>query len=343
MLRTLGFIALVLILGCGGSQEPAATPAATAPAAEPPATAAPAGQGSFQTGRFESAALGVEKQFHVYLPAGYQDSDQRYPVVYMLHGLSGNESNWRRLGIGDAADEVGLDAIIVMPDGDDGFYSNWVSEVEYDTCLRGSRPFGQELDMRTYCVRQAHYEDYIVQDLVAHVDATYRTIPERDARAIGGLSMGGFGALQLAMKHPDLFGATASHAGVASLLYQGPSPYQRDQVVLTEDPRGYIEQAGAFGRHFERIWGDDIATWRAHDPATLAAGLTDGQLAIYLDCGDEDEFKLHLGNQYLHDLLTEHGITHTFELIPGGKHDARFWTSRVDDSLRFFQAFFADR
>lgn len=340
-MQRLAASSLVLIAACAGASEAPVTGPPAAASAAPAAGADATATGSFHSGRFPSSALGVVKQYYVYLPPGYEASDRRYPVVYMLHGLGGDENNWRQLDIGPAADEVALEAIIVMPDGDDGFYVNWASEVDHEACLRGSRPFGQALDMRTYCVRQARYEDYIARDLVAHVDATYRTIPERDGRAIGGLSMGGYGALYLAMKHPDLFGATASHAGVTSLLYQGPHPYQRDQVVLTEEPGPWLDQAGAFGDQFRRIWATDIATWRAHDPATMATELTEGQLAIYLDCGDQDEFKLHAANQYMHDVLTEAGISHSFELIEGGRHDARFWTSRVDDSLRFFAAYFA--
>lgn len=328
------FLILGLLAACGG---PSSSTLAPKQVDTPVAPAAPSSPSAVKDGSFHSESLGVDKAYVVYLPAGYESSTEAFPVIYMLHGLGGSEINWRELGIAAAADALALGAIIVMPDGDDGFYSNWVSQVDYDACLASRRPFGKADDMRTYCVRTANYEDYIVQDLIAHVDGTYRTIATREGRAIGGLSMGGYGATFLSMKHPALFSAVASHAGAVSLLYAGPHPYAKGAAVLGEDPREWISQAGDFGKLFERIWGTDIATWRANDPTTLARALKPGQLALYLDCGTEDEFKLEDANQYLDEVLTAAGIPHTFHLIEGGRHNSAFWRSRIDDSLGFLQ------
>src|SRR5205085_1985144 len=88
--------------------------------------------------RFHSAALGVDKDYVVYLPADYDTKPAvRWPVFYYLHGLSGNETNWVEMGhLDQAADRLALGAIVVMPDGDDGFYTDSVTPVDYDACMR---------------------------------------------------------------------------------------------------------------------------------------------------------------------------------------------------------------
>jgi S-formylglutathione hydrolase FrmB len=198
-----------------------------------------------------------------------------------------------------------------MPDGDESFYANSATDPA------------------------ARYEDYIVRDLVEHVDATYRTLAERGARGIGGLSMGGFGALHLAMRHQDVFAAAASHSGVDALLYLGPHPYAAGKVKLLEDVRQWGLAIPQIGSLVRGIFGTDPATWRAHDPAVLARKLNDGDLALYLDCGTEDLFLLHDGAQYLHDILLERGVRHEWYLGPG-THTFTFWRDRIDDSLGFF-------
>ena len=286
--------------------------------------------GAVSEGHFRSAALGVEKRYVVWLPPGYATSTRRYPVIYLLHGLGGDENNWTRLGHADAAaDKLALQAILIMPDGDDGFYANWITSPDYDKCLHTPRIFSRvPEDPKAYCVREARYEDYIVKDLLAHVDATYRTIADRRARGIGGLSMGGFGALELAMRHPDRFGAAACHSGV--------------DVLLPED--GDVKHWGRtvepIGAQVRRIFGTDVAHWRAHDPAVLATRLKDGQLALYLDCGTEDGFNLQASAQVLHDILDRAGVHHAFTLAPG-RHDFSFWSARIGESLKFFAEYFS--
>ncbi|MBZ0232406.1 MAG: esterase family protein, partial [Deltaproteobacteria bacterium] len=318
----------VALAACGRSPSP--TP--------PPAPAVvPDGPGQVLDASFASAALGVSKRYKVYLPAGYDAlASRRYPVVYMLHGLGGDETNWVDGGKLDAvADQLRLQAIVVMPDGDDSFYVNSVTPPDQAACLAAKPPFSREQRAEDYCVAHARYEDYITRDLVGHVDATYRTIAERRARGIGGLSMGGFGALQLAMRHPELFAATASHSGLDALLYAGPHPYAKEKVVLLEDVTSWGRSVGIIGAHIRAIFGADVANWRAHDPAWLAKELDDGELAIYLDCGAEDRLLLQNGAQYLHDVLLARGVAHEWYLGPGD-HDFGFWGQRIDDSLAFF-------
>ena len=291
-------------------------------------------KGTLKEASFHSKALGVDKDYQVYLPAGYQLSEKRYPVVYMLHGIGGEEGDWPRTGIAKTADAMALQAILVMLDGDDSFYVDTQTKADYEACLKTPRPFGKAEDRTTYCVRDGRYESYVVTDAVAHIDASYRTIASREGRAIGGLSMGGYGALVLGMRHKDVFSSIASHSGIAALLYKGPYPYQQGKVQQFDNPAELTQRIGAFGVHMRSIFGEAIGNWRAHDPATLAQSLGDGDLAIYLDCGTEDGFRLQHGASYLHEVLEARGITHDFALVPG-KHDWALWADRIDESLTF--------
>ncbi len=330
-IKLLSAVVALGLLSCGGSatREISSEP-------PPPVVPGPAIEGrTVVETTIKSEALGVEKPLLVVLPAGYATSKKRYPVVIMLHGLGGYQESWVKLGIEAAADLASLEAIVVLPDGDDSFYVNWPGTVDYDACLAGKRPFGIEPSMQTYCVRSPRYADYLTKDLIAHIDASYSTIPTREARAIGGLSMGGYGALVTAFRHPELFSAVASHAGVASLRYTGPDPFSPGKAALFEDPAVILANKG-FGAHFEQVFGSQIADWIARDPAALAGSLKPGALAIYIDAGTEDIFRLHNGAAHLAEVLTKANIDHEFHLIDGGKHDASFWTTRIDDSLRFF-------
>jgi S-formylglutathione hydrolase FrmB len=331
------WILAVVVAACGGG---AARPeAAKAP---PAALAVPTahGKGKVETRTFHADALGVDKAYVVYLPGGYGDDPAaRWPVLYYLNGLTGDETNWTKLGdLASAADAIELPAIVVMPDGDDGFYANAVTPRDYDACLKsGDGLFDPDEDRATTCVRTPRYEDYVVHDLIAQVDASFATIRDRRARGIAGFSMGGYGALVLAMRHPDLFSAAASHSGVDALLYVGPHPYQAGKVELLGDVSTWGAPVPQIGRWVRSIFGPDRANWTAHDPATLAGQLAPGTLALYLDCGTEDVFGLDAEAAYLHDLLAARKIDHRFYLGPG-RHDFDFWRERVKHSLAFFRA-----
>ncbi len=339
--HAVSLVALAFAAACGGSPAPAPAGSPATPTAGSDLTVAPVvvpdGPGRVADGSLASAALGVTKRYKVWLPAGYDTLPaRRYPVVYMLHGLGGDETNWVESGRLDAAaDALRLQAIVVMPDGDDSFYANAATAVDRDACLGRRPPFSRDQQAEDYCVATATYDDYITKDLIAHVDATYRTIALRRGRGIGGLSMGGFGALQLAMRHPELYAASASHSGVDALLYAGPHPYVAGQVVLHDQAALRSRVGGPIADLVRTIFGTDAANWRGHDPASLAGGLKDGDLALYLDAGSEDELLLHDGAQYLHDLLLERGVHHEWYLGPGG-HTFAFWAQRIDDSLAFF-------
>ena len=144
-----------------------------------------------RTEKLESKLMGREMPFRVILPAGYADaanSTKRYPVIYLLHGLTGNFANWtERTDITEAARWT--DAIIVTPEGENGWYTDSVTKPE------------------------DRHESYIVKELIPDIDKRYRTKAERKSRAIAGLSMGGYGALKFGLKYPEMFSLAGSFSG----------------------------------------------------------------------------------------------------------------------------------
>ena len=330
-----------LAVACSAKGQGPAGPAGAPPASPRPSEPAAAPTPSrVVTEHFHSDALGVDKAVVVYLPRGYDSQPaRRWPVFYYLHGLGGNENNWVKGGKLDAAaDQLGLAAIVVMPDGDDDFYIDSRAPIDYDQCMKdGSGLFVPERKpYDTACVHTRNYETYIAKDLVGWVDGHYHTLARRDGRAIAGLSMGGFGAMELALRHPDEFAAAASHSGAIALLYRGPRPFAPGKTELSTDVSHWGEQAGAIGAWIHQLFGDDIAGWKAHDVVELAGKLATGKVALYFDCGTEDDFALHDNVQYVHEALDARHIEHAFFLGPG-KHDFAFWSARVPRSLAFLR------
>ncbi len=332
-MKTLVALALVAACSKGSAPDKPAPAPPPAPSAAPVAGA----KGKVVTKKIASASLGVTKEVVVYEPASYGDDPARkWPVYYFLHGLGGDETNWTKGGhLDEVADKLGVQAIIVMPDGDDSFYVDSVSPGNYEECLKnGEGLFFPVQPLSTKCVRTPNYEAYITKDLIAWTDATYHTNATKQGRAIVGFSMGGFGALQLAMRHKDLYAAAGSHSGVDALLYKGPFPYVPGKVELFTQ---VAEPDDMIVKWLVRLFGKDIANWRAHDPASLVAELSPGELALYMDCGTEDMFKLDNGARYLHDLLEAKQIKHTFFIGPG-RHDFSFWTPRLPETFKFLAA-----
>jgi putative tributyrin esterase len=292
-----------------------------------------AAKGIVITEQFYSPALGVEKNYRVYLPTGYDANAQRYPVIYLLHGWGATEASWTspELDVAAAADRIHLKAIIVMPDGDRSLYANAITVIDYDACMNDAAPARNKNEARKkFCVKTPRYEDYLVNDLISHVDARFRTIAKRSARALSGESAGGHGALQIALRHQDKFSSVANHSGIFALTIEGPFPYSRGLPRLRQS----IDANNSGLKEQIEIYGTDLENWRAHDPYALVQNLKPRRLAIYFDCGDQDEFGFQHTAQYFRDRLRALRIPHQFALIKGS-HNETLWKSRIVHSLRF--------
>lgn len=275
--------------------EPSAAPRSTPPTAAPAPTAAPSPTPALLDGgtlalaeEFFSPALGRVMPYAVVLPPGYAGSDERYPVLYLLHGLYGWYGEWLEVGIAVTMDELLREGeiepfIIVLPEGDASAWMNWPD---------GGPRWG----------------DQVVDDLVAHVDQTYRTRPEPERRAIGGLSMGGEAALQIALRFPSIFGIVGAHAPTMRLTY--------DQVPV-------------------EAYGDE-ERWRHHQSLWLIEHLDHARLlAIWIDVGDQDPY--FTSAEALHEALEARGVSHAY-WTPVGTHEAEYWVLHQAEYLPWYSA-----
>jgi putative tributyrin esterase len=237
-----------------------------------------------------SEALGKQTNANVILPEGAQQSGP-FPVFYLLHGLSDDYSIWmRRTSIERYVQHLPL--IVVMPDGGRGFYCDAEQGYAHETAL--------------------------IKDLIGYVDRMFHTRAERDGRCIGGLSMGGYGALKLALKFPGVFCSGVSHSGAANFGHA-----RRRDDLPDDDP--HVAE-------FRRILGDN-STGGPNDLYALAERCDRSQLpALRIDCGTED-FLLQ-SNRDLHAHLERIGIPHEYAEYPGG-HSWNYWDERVREAIRF--------
>jgi S-formylglutathione hydrolase FrmB len=252
-----------------------------------------------QTIQFESKLVGKILPYNVLLPVGYDqpaEKTKRYPVVYLLHGLTGHYSNWlEKTKLADYA--AAYEFIIITPEGNDGWYTDSAT------------------------VPSDKYESYIVQELIPDVEKRFRASNQREARAVGGLSMGGYGALKFAVKHPDMFVFAASLSGAL-------------------DAASWIE-ANLKGLEFvwktlQPVYGaSDSETRAANDLSKLYRELPVGRIAalpyVYLDCGTEDE--LLQSNRSFADILVKQKIPHEYRQLPGN-HSWTYWDAQVQEVLR---------
>ncbi len=271
-----------------------------------------------KTVKMDAPSIGRKTAYNIILPADYETSgDKRYPVLYLLHGLTGNYRNWAGMGAARAA--RGLDLIVVMPDGGNSWYVNWAESTDD---------------------QHNAWDDFITKDLINHVDATYRTVATREGRAINGLSMGGFGGLTLGLRHPDLFCAIGSHSGALSIarragdrLRSGQEPLARKNEP-SNTPNTQIEIEGfqspaertPKGKMFAKPEDAD-----AVDPFKLVLAVPKDKLPhIYVDCGTEDQ--LITASRDFAKLLMEHNIPFVYGESAGG-HNAPYWSREISTSV----------
>lgn len=246
--------------------------------------------------QFRSVSLARDMKYRLILPAGYDTTSRRYPVLYLLHGLMGSYVDWEsRTRLTDYV--KGLDLIVVMPDGNDAWYTNSVGDP------------------------QDRFEDYILKDLISTIDANYRTISTRHARAIAGLSMGGYGAMKFALKYPQMFAFAGSLSGALNAA---------GNIDLTRLPEKY-----AAGRM--RIFGPVGGSARAeNDVMMLIAKVPDPARLpyLYLDCGTSDPL-LKANHEFVSSLPPQN-ISYEFHEVPGA-HTWQYWDQQVKEMLRSLQ------
>ena len=234
---------------------------------------------------FHAPAFDRNVTYRVVLPVRIPPGS-KLPVVYLLHGGNGSFRDWSNNTDVARFAERGL--ILVMPDGDESWYTN--------SAERG----------------RDRYEDYVTQDLVTDAESRFPAARGRTNRAIMGISMGGFGAVKLALRHPDLY---AFAGGLSSALDAPGRPFS-------------IARIGQY-RHYRSIFGPvDSASRRENDPFVLARSVDPAKMPyFFLTCGDKEG--LLATNREFSKILEQRRFGYEFHVVAGG-HDWKQWNSRLD-------------
>lgn len=317
---------LLLLLACGPpGSGPAQHPAATTFAMPTPhaivtVSPPPIPEGTIEPGKLESPVLGDEMHYYVYLPAGYEESQSRYPVLYLLHGRGENMADWAKvkqdLDRMIAAGEV-PPLIAILPD------APWSHRASFyvDSAYTGPQSPGRPV------------ETAFVDDLISHVDTTYRTIADRDGRVVAGYSMGGYGALRYVLAHADLF---------MGGIVLSPAVY-----VPLPPAESSTREFGAFGVG-DRLFDESI--WMAKNYTNTVASFLDTGFKshLFIAVGD-DEYRHPDPADWLHDLDMEAHLAHnTLSRVKGlsvelrvldGGHGWDVWRPGLVEGLRYLSRF----
>lgn len=278
---------------------------------------------------FDSPAVGRSQRYQIVLPDDYRTDAAPYSVLYLLHGVNESYLDWgRSLEAVPWADRYpGM--LVVLPDVGNSWYINWPeSPDEHD-----------------------RWEDFIIEDLISEVDRRFHTQATRDGRAIAGFSMGGYGALMLGLRHPEVFASIGSSSG-----YLGYARQAAESLRSPPEPIGRRSRPAALGEAAEArrrepnleigVEGFDSLAERTpvgrpfvnpeeadrHDPYWLMPRIPRDQLPhIVLDCGREDPL-YGFTTEFVRLLLAE-GVPFTYQQVPGG-HD-RSYRTRVLGYLLF--------
>lgn len=266
---------------------------------------------SMQIQSFYAPAVERQLKYAVLLPSRYHNRNESFPVLYLLHGFSGSYRSWinyAKLPLGLANQ---LETIVVFVDAGNSCYVNWHSHHES---------------------KAQRWEDMVIQDLIPHVDTHYRTRAHRNARYIGGFSMGGFGAVMLALKHPKLFSFAFSSAGslsfaqhIAKELRVGNVDWNQPERWL--EPKTDVVDIPGFATQRERTPRGSVfvslAQAKRHDPHHLLASLAAKDVPyLHLDVGIED--RLAPETRAFVAQLRSQGIAHSYLELPGA-HKAPYW------------------
>jgi S-formylglutathione hydrolase FrmB len=239
-----------------------------------------------------SAAMKKNIKAVVITPDSY-NKEKKYPVVYLLHGAGDNYSGWIKKAPGVEAIADQYQQIIVCPDGN---VTSWYFDSPVNKAWK--------------------YETYVTKELVPFIDEHYQTIKDRKGRGITGLSMGGHGALYLAFRHQDIFGAAGSMSGGVDIR-----PFPKNWKIE--------EKLGSYAEYPEN--------WEKNTVINQLHLLTPNSLALIIDCGTEDFF--YKVNMNLHEKLAERNIAHDFITRPGG-HTWPYWANAVKYQMLYMSIFF---
>lgn len=293
------------ILQVGRARIPARIALAAALALLTAASVSARAEPRLATHQLESRSLERTVPYNVILPKGYADtsnSGKKYPVLYLLHGLTGHFDVWARSTRVEQHSEP-YDLIIVMPEGNNGWYTN-AENVPAD-----------------------RYEDYIVKDLIPEVEKRFRVVGDRSSRMIAGLSMGGYGALKFGLKYPDMFVIAGSFSGALNAARFDPAELPGGWKALVDSVNAVY---GAMGSK----------TRAENDLHKMVEDLKPEAVAnlpfIYLDCGTEDG--LITDNRSFAAKLLEKKVSHEFRQLPGA-HNAVYWNKQVVEFLEMQDRF----
>jgi enterochelin esterase family protein len=245
--------------------------------------------------RYVPAAVG----YCALLPPGYDaQPNKKFPALYFLHGLGGDHTflitsgAWNIIENLQEEKKIG-EFVVIAPRANTSFYINSKSG-------------------------HTQYEDFFVRDLIPQMEKRFRLLSARSARAITGVSMGGYGALRFAFKYPQMFASVSAH--MPALMEQ--LPHASGDMALN------VFIGSAFGQPV------DEAFWKANTPFIFARTANPRGLKIYFDCGDHDDYGFDAGSREMDKLLTARHIPHTFHIYPG-RHDAVFVAQHLPESLEF--------
>jgi enterochelin esterase family protein len=233
------------------------------------------------------------------LPPSYDAKPgKKFPVLYFLHGLGADQSFLASTGASSGIEETWEEKrlgefVIITPQAENSFYIN---------------------------SRDGHilYDDFFVKEFVPQMERRFRLIGDRSARAIGGISMGGYGALRFAFKYPRMFTSVAVHM----------------PALLEELPHG--SSGIGLGVFLGTAFGSPLNErfWKENTPFVFARTANLQGLKIYFDCGDHDNYGFDAGTRQLDRLLTARHVEHEMHIYPGG-HDWQFVSEHLEASMEF--------